>query len=47
MGYIKTEECFQENKPRADAHITADGREALMEYLEDLEELLRNVRKSF
>ncbi len=42
--YIATEKYFQDNKPRTDVRITEPGREALMEYLDEMEKLLASVR---
>ncbi len=43
-GYIRTEKYFVDNKPRTDVEITAEGREALMEYLDELESLVAGLR---
>jgi DNA-binding MarR family transcriptional regulator len=43
-GLISTEKYFVDNKPRTDVSITKDGRDALMEYLEELESLLAGLR---
>ena len=43
-GYIKTEKSFVDNKPRTDVSITETGQAELMNYLEELESLLGNVR---
>ena len=43
-GMIATEKYFADNKPRTDITITQEGRDALMEYLEELESLLAGLR---
>lgn len=43
-GYLSTYKYFQDNKPRTDVSITADGRTALMEYLDEMEALLAAVK---
>jgi DNA-binding MarR family transcriptional regulator len=43
-GYIRTEKYFADNKPRTDVSITGEGEKALMEYLDELEELVSALR---
>jgi len=43
-GYIRTEKYFSDNKPRTDVSITRAGEKALMEYLDELEELVAGLR---
>jgi DNA-binding HxlR family transcriptional regulator len=43
-GYVTTAKYFTGNKPRTDVSITGAGRDALMEYLEELESLLAGLR---
>lgn len=44
--YISTKKYFVDKKPRTDVTITAAGRAALMEYLEELESLLGALRNT-
>jgi DNA-binding MarR family transcriptional regulator len=44
-GLVATEKYFSANKPRTDVTITQSGRDALMEYLEELESLLAELRR--
>jgi len=44
-GYISSEKSFVDNKPRTDISITGAGREALIEYLEEMEALLAVLKK--
>ena len=43
-GYIRTEKYFADNKPRTDVSITGEGEKALMDYLDELEELVSGLR---
>lgn len=44
-GYVATRKSFVANKPRTDVAITDTGRQALTEYLEEIEEMLSSLRK--
>ncbi|MBN2810724.1 MAG: transcriptional regulator, partial [Spirochaetales bacterium] len=43
-GYVATEKSFVENKPRTEVSITEEGREALIQYLEEMEALLAGLK---
>ncbi|HNY20581.1 MAG TPA: transcriptional regulator [Treponemataceae bacterium] len=44
-GYVQTNKSFVANKPRTDIAITDGGRQALTEYLEEIERMLASLRK--
>jgi len=44
-GYVSCHKHFAGRVPRTDYRITAAGRRALEEYLEEMEELIRATRK--
>lgn len=44
-GYIESEKSFVDNKPRTNLRITEVGRDALVEYLEEMEALLASLKK--
>jgi len=43
-GYVRTEKYFADNKPRTDVSITSEGEKALMDYLDELEDLVSGLR---
>jgi len=43
-AYIRTEKYFADNKPRTDVSITGEGEKALMDYLDELEDLVAGLR---
>lgn len=42
-GYITIEKSFLDNKPRTNVSITAEGKQALVEYLSNLEQMLSSL----
>lgn len=44
-GYVSCHKHFAGRVPRTDYRITAAGRRALEEYLEEMEELIRTTRR--
>lgn len=43
-GYVRVEKTFANRKPRTVCHLTPDGREAWIAYIERLETLLSTAR---
>ena len=43
-SYVRTEKYFADNKPRTDVSITKEGEKALMDYLDELENLVSGLR---
>jgi predicted transcriptional regulator len=45
-GYVKINKFFENNKPKTEYKISAEGREALKKYLEEMEEFLASLKEA-
>lgn len=44
-GLVKQKKLFENKKPKTEVNITKEGRSALIEYLEEMETLLSQIKK--
>lgn len=44
-GYLEIEKTFKDNKPYTTVFITPEGRKALNRYIEEMESIIKNLRK--
>ena len=44
-GYLRVKKTFRDNKPYTTVSLTAQGAEALRRYLEEMERLIRTLKK--
>ena len=44
-GYVQIEKTFKDNKPFTTVSITADGTQALQEYVKEMENIINSLRQ--
>ncbi len=44
-GYLEIEKTFKDNKPYTTAFITSEGRKAMNQYVEEMESIIKTLRK--